>query len=63
MVKKCEVGDLVCLCGSRNDLGVVVEISDAWRRGEVHHVRVCWSGSSSVWVSVEELEIISKIAK
>ena len=60
MVAEYEVGDLVCMCEARGNLGVVVGLSDTWRKGEIHHVKVCWLDLSSVWVPVEELEILSK---
>jgi hypothetical protein len=48
------------MCEARGNLGVVVGLSDTWRKGEIHHVKVCWLDLSSVWVPVEELEILSK---
>lgn len=63
------VGDLVRMVRSKKCLGMIVGLSDAWRRGNVHHVKVFWFGGdlrepiSSTWTPVKDLEIISKIAK
>lgn len=63
------IGDLVRMTRSKKCLGMVIDLSDSWQKGNVHHVRVFWFGGdlkdpvSATWTPASELEIISKIAK
>ena len=61
------IGDLVRMARAKDCLGVIVELTDAWTQGKIHHVRVFWFGGdlaepvAATWVPIKELEIISKI--
>ena len=63
------VGDLVRMTRAKKCLGMVIALSDAWRKGSIHHVRVFWFGGdlkdpvSATWTPANELEIISKITQ
>jgi len=61
------VGDMVRMARAQACFGMIVELSDAWRKGKIHHVRVHWLGGemkdppAATWIPIKELEIISKM--
>ena len=69
-----KVGDLVRIIKARHCIGLIVETSNTWTRttihlpDNVHHAKVYWTSgdyvadnpASATWMSVRELEIVSR---